>query len=469
MNRKTSLVKNILIFGVGTSLSKLMSVLLVGMYTAFIRAGEMGYYDTLINVVSMVTPIISLQITDALYRNLLSSEEKSERVLTNCFAVLLCGIAFSTASLSIVNALTDIRLGWYLPGYIATSAAFLFCQQTARGLQKNTVYAVSGMVYTGVMLAANILLVVVMKMGIEALLISTMIADVVGIVLIEVSVGVFRRLKFSLLSGGEIKEMLRYSIPMLPNVVTWWLLMVFNRFVIRLYEGWDANGMFAVASKFPALLMTLFGVFTLAWQENAIFEYDSADRNEYYTKTFRMYTRLLTGGILLLLPVTRYIVGVLLASEYQAAWELIPFLYLGSMAQAFANFFNTVYMGAKRTVGAFVTMVAGVAGGALVCLLLIPVLGAQAAAIAHMTAFTLAWLLRVFHTRKYAHICMEWPVLAGIALLSGGYVFCYYLANPVADMIMLGAAVPLFFLLNRDLILLMLKMSRDFFQLRQKR
>ncbi len=469
MDRKTSLIKNILIFGVGTSLSKLMSILLVGMYTVYIRAGDMGYYDTLINVISMVTPLISLQITDALYRHMLAAKDGSEagRVLTNCFAVLFGGVVFSTGSLTVINGLSDIRLGWYLPAYIATSITFLFCQQTARGLQKNTVYAVSGIVYTGVMLAANIVLIAVFKMGIEALLISTMIADVIGIIFIEVTVGVFRRLRPSLLSGKEVKEMLRYSIPMLPNVVTWWLLMVFNRFAIQHYAGWDANGLFAVASKLPALLMTLYGVFTLAWQENAIFAYESQDRNEYYTKTFRMYTRLLTGAILLVLPVTRYIVGVLLADEYQGAWELIPFLYLGSMAQTFANFFNTVYMGAKRTIGAFVTMVVGVAGGMAVCLLLIPYIGAQAAALAHMTAFMLAWLLRVFHTRKYAHIGLEWPVLIFMTLLSGGYVYCYFLANPLADILLFAAAIPLFILINKDLIVLMFHMARDF--LRRKR
>ncbi|MDR1668602.1 MAG: lipopolysaccharide biosynthesis protein [Oscillospiraceae bacterium] len=469
MDRKTSLVKNILIFGVGTSLSKLLSILLVGLYTAYILPEDYGYYDALINVISMVTPIVSLQITDALYRNLLTSKDPDagSRVLSNCFAVLGGGLVLSLAVLGLLNALSDIRLGWYLPGYIATSTVFLFCQQTARGLQKNTVYAVSGMVYTGVMLAANIVLIVVFDMGVEALLISTMIADAVGIVMIELSVGVFRRLRPSLLSGEAVREMLRYSIPMLPNVVTWWLLMVFNRFAIQHFVGWDANGLFAAASKFPALLMTLYGVFTLAWQENAIFEYGSEDRNEYYTKTFRMYTRLLTGAILLVLPVTRFIVGVLLAEDYRGAWELIPFLYLGSMAQAFANFFNTVYMGAKRTVGAFVTMVAGVGGGMAVCVLLIPHIGTQAAAVAHMSAFTLAWLLRVFHTRKYAHIGLEWSVLAAMALLSGGYVYCYFLANPLTDILLFAAAVPVFILINRELIALMFRMARDF--LRRKR
>lgn len=463
MSRKKSLMKNIFIFGLGTSLSKLLSVLLVGLYTAYIKPEDFGYYDLLVNTVAMLTPLITLQITEALFRQLLDAQETKDihSTITSAFAVIFTGLCISTVVLFVVNSLADIRLGWILPGYIATTVLLSFSQQTARGLKRNTVYAVSGIAYTGVMLLANILLIVYGGMGVEALLLSIMIADIFGVVFIEIAVGVYRRVRPSLLSVVALKSMCRYSIPLLPNAITWWFLMVFNRYAILHFCGAEANGLFAVASKFPALLMTFFGIFWLAWQENAIVEYEALDRNEYYTKTFHMYSRLLNGAILLLLPMTRYLMGLLVDDSYQEAWKLIPFLYMGSIFQAFSNFYATIYMGAKKTAGVFVTMLVGVAGSIAVCLLLIPSIGAQAASLAHMTAFLLAWLLRSRHSRKYARVDLNLPVLLPLTALTGLYVFCYYLARPMLDIALLAAAIPVFLYLNKDLIGLILGMARD--------
>lgn len=469
MDRKHSLVKNIFIFGFGTSLSKLMSVLLVGFYTAYISLEDYGYYDILVTMVSTLTPLITLQITDALYRHLLEARDENDaaKTITGAFAVVAGGLCLATVIQFILYSFSDIRMGWILPGYFIASILFVFSQQTARGLKRNSVYAVSGIVTTGVMLAANIILIVGFGMGVEALLYSTIIADVCGIILIEATVGIFRRVRFYALSKKQIQDMLRYSIPLLPNAVTWWLMMLFNRYAIKYFVGLDANGLFGAASKFPALLMTVYGIFGLAWQENAILEYGASDRNEYYTKTFRMYFRLLTGAILLLLPATRHIVSILINERYYDAWVLIPFLYMGSMFQAFSNFYATIYMGAKRTMGAFVTMVLGVGGGIALCLLTIPRLGAQAAALAHMTAFLLTWLMRTVHTRKYAQIKLNLPVMLPIIALSALYIAFTFRANQITDLILFAAAIPIFIIINKDLIVLMLGMVKGFLSKRK--
>ncbi|MDR0326439.1 MAG: lipopolysaccharide biosynthesis protein [Oscillospiraceae bacterium] len=465
MDRKNALAKNILIFGLGTSLSKLMSVLLIGLYTAYITADDLGYYDILITVILMATPMVTLQITDALYRHLLelrdgNDETDATRVLSGAFAVVAGGLFLAVVVLCILNMLAEIRLGWILPGYFVTSVMLVFSQQAARGLRRNTVYALSGVTYTGVMLAANLIFIITLGVGVEALLYSVIIADVFAILLIECTVGVYRRVRFSLISFKQVREMCHYSVPLLPHAVIWPVMMVVNRYAILHFEGLEANGLFAAASKFPALLMTVYNIFGLAWQENAILEYGSHDRNEYYTKTFRMYVRLLSGTILLLLPATRHIVSLLLHESYYDAWQLIPLLYMGSMFQAFSNFYATVYMGAKRTMGLFVTTMLGVGGGITVCLLTIPYIGAQAASLAHMTAFLLAWLLRVVHTRRYAKIELNPPILLLMAVLSTAYIYSFFRAVPMADLLLFLAAIPIFIWLNRDLIRIIIGMAK---------
>jgi O-antigen/teichoic acid export membrane protein len=462
MDKKTSLGRNILIFGLGTSLSKIMSVLLVGLYTRFITAEDFGYYDILYTVILMMTPLITLQISDALYRNLLDSrsDEDAGRTVSGAFFVAALGLFIAVAVINIINLIYDIRFGWILPGYFITTIMLIFSQQTARGLRRNTVYAASGVVYTFIMLAANIIFIVALGFGVEALFYSVMIADAAAVLLIEFTVRVYRRVRFTLISPEQLKTMCRYSVPLLPNALMWGLLMLICRLAIRAHIGGEANGIFAASAKFPALLMTLFNVFGLAWQESAIEQYSSEDRNEFYSKTFNMYMRLLLSSLLVLLAVTRGVTLVLIGAEFSSAWLYVPFLYFGSVFAAFSQFYGTGYLSSKKTVGAFVTTFAGVCFG-LLFLLLIPFIGLQAASLAQMAAYFAVFLTRVIHTRRFFRIRLELPVFIFLSALTGVFTYCYFLADLRAEAAMLCAAAAVFIIFNRDLLNRLLKTASN--------
>jgi O-antigen/teichoic acid export membrane protein len=462
METKSSLGKNIFIFGLGTSLSKLMSVLLIGLYTRHITTEDFGYYDILFTVISMMTPLVTLQIIDALYRYLLDSRDESDanRAVTASFAVVVAGLGLAVGVLSVINSLTDIRMGWLLPLYSVTSVMLIFFQQTARGLRRNTVYAMSGVLYTAVMAGANILFIVGFGMSVEALFISVIIADVIAILFIELTVGVCRRVKIKALDMWLVKSMCRYSIPLLPNALIWWLLMLLSRISISAVLGTDANGIFAASAKFPALLMTVYNIFGLAWQESAITEYGSKDRNEYYTITFNRYMRLLLSSLLILLSVTRGVTAILIGEDYASAWLYIPYLYFGSVFAAFSQFYGTGYLSAKKTVGAFVTTAIGVACGASV-LITVPALGIQAAALAQMAAYLAVFLIRTVHTRQFFRIRVDLRALAALSVLAVLFTFGYFRADLRLDLAMLGISVVIFVIFNLELIKRMYGMASE--------
>ena len=54
------------------------------------------------------------------------------------------------------------------------------------------------------------------------------------------------------------REMLHYSMPLVPSTLNWWVMGASNRYVIRFFIDNAANGIFAVANKFPSILSTIF-------------------------------------------------------------------------------------------------------------------------------------------------------------------------------------------------------------------
>jgi O-antigen/teichoic acid export membrane protein len=310
------------------------------------------------------------------------------------------------------------------------------------------------------MLGSIILLLAILGMGAEALLYAIMIADICAILLIEGSVGVYRRVKIRVFDMGQVKSMCAYSIPLLPNAVVLVFLPFLCRYVIISTMGTDASGIFGLSAKFPSLLAAVLSIFGLAWQESAITEYDSDHRDQYYSKTFNLYVRLLLSALMLLLSVTRGMTLILIGEEFSEAWRYIPFLYIGIIFAAFAQFYGTGYLSSKKTLGAFITTLTGVVCGS-VCLFFVPEYGIQAAALTQMTAYLLMFLTRVVHTRRFFRIRVDLPVFFFLAALAGGFTYGYFLADPRVEIVMLGVSTVIFFIFNRELIRRILNLAAN--------
>ncbi len=455
MGKEKTLVKNIGIFAMGTFTSKLLSVILIRLYTSYIPPEDFGYYNLLINATLVIIPISILQITDALYRFLLESndEETRQNAISNAFAVLLSGYGLMGIGILIANSIFNIKYGNILFQYIICNVLFTFCQFSARGLKHNKVFAAAGILHTAVMGISNVVMFVGFHMDVSALFYSEMLAALAGVVYVEKNVGVLRSIRIKKIKNKFIQTMCKYSVPLLPNAIMWWFLVMGSRYVIKYYLGNYYCGIYDVSAKFPALLMTVNSVFNYSWQESAISEYSSKDRNEYYTKTFKVYMRLLMSAFLILIPLTKYLMLLLVDAQYATAWKYVPFLYMGSMFSAFALFYNAGYLSTKKTFGAFATSIGGTFVSVLICIFLIPTMGIQAAALANMLAFLVVWITRVIHTRGFFDIRIDFKTLMPLLLLSAIYIYLYFAQNIVLDVIMIGFAVILFFFYNKELIL----------------
>ena len=82
--------------------------------------------------------------------------------------------------------------------------------------------------------------------------------------------------------------MLRYSVPLVPSALSWWVISASDRYVIRWILGSASNGIYAVAHKFPSILQIMFTMFNNAWTDLALAEFGKGKESEEYTaKGFR--------------------------------------------------------------------------------------------------------------------------------------------------------------------------------------
>ena len=78
-NRNKKFLTDIIIYGIGNLGSKLITFLLVPLYTYFVNPSDFGYYDLTMNIIFLVMPLLTFQLKDGVFRLLLDNENESIR------------------------------------------------------------------------------------------------------------------------------------------------------------------------------------------------------------------------------------------------------------------------------------------------------------------------------------------------------------------------------------------------------
>ena len=78
-NRSKRFLKAIGLYAIGNLGSKLITFLMVPLYTYFVLPNDMGFYDVSLTLIIALIPIITLQMRDGAYRFLIDEFDETNR------------------------------------------------------------------------------------------------------------------------------------------------------------------------------------------------------------------------------------------------------------------------------------------------------------------------------------------------------------------------------------------------------
>ena len=339
------------IYAVGTFGTKILMFLIAPLYTYYLVTSEMGIYDVLISTIGLLVPIITMQISDAVYRWIIREDSDSTSYIRVTIQFLLCTSVIATVILLIINYCISIPYVYYFIGTLISALLFQTIQKILRGLKKQWLFVVSGLVYTSVFLLFNIIQLCVLHKGVESLLMSHIMANLIGLITIILFEN---RIRVNILANPDIsklKRLLHFSVPLIPNYLNWWVIDSSDRYIVLWLLGVDSNGVLAIAHKFPTILQSVFGLFLNSWQDLAIAA-EKEDR-EFFSGVFKQFYKLAFIIMWAIIPLTKVFVLLVMNVDYKNACDYIPFYYLGAIFQSFSSFFGVGYLRSKNTKGAF--------------------------------------------------------------------------------------------------------------------
>ncbi len=403
MNKYLQLMKNILILGIGSFASKLVSYALLPLYTSILTTEEYGIAELLSNTANLLIPIISLCMSDAVVRFSMENRRNRRDAYSAGISTFLMGYA---VFLLLWPVMTNISLIqeyiWLVYLFVLTAALNGFTGLFARCIGYMRLYAYAGFQNTLLMVGFNLLFLLVFKMGLVGYVLSTILADLITFLFIFIVGNLKRYLRFTGLNRALWKVMLRFSIPLIPNTLFWWITNLSDRYLIGylMADGESMTGIYGIACKIPNFVTLVSTIFMQAWQLSAIEEYNNKDKVRFYSQVFTTFQVLVFTTASLLMLLVRPIMSVLVAENFYIAWQYVPFLLLGVSFQCFVNFFSTLYIAAKRSIANMLTTMVGAVSNIVLNFLLIPVWGIQGAAFATFVSFFLVFIVRSIDCRR---------------------------------------------------------------------
>ena len=404
MSRGKQLFKNTIILSVGTFLPKLAQIIVLPIYTSMLTKSEYGTYDLINILVSVLVPIITLQLQQAAFRFLIEMKDKKSigSIVSNIYIFIIpISIICTSGLIIILNDITiigRILIAMYLFIEIMTTTT----RQVARGLSNNKGYSISSIVNSIFNVIFAILLLSIFNLGLSGLLLSLIISLSISLIYLVINSHILSFIKISLFDKRILKNLLEYSLPMIPNSISLWVVNLSDRLLIGKFMGVEANAIYAVSNKIPSVFGLAYNTFNMAWQESASIASEDSDVSDYYSITFEGLFNFLVGAMAILIACTPILFKVLIKGEYNESYYQMPILFLGVFFSSLSSFYGGIYVAFKESKKIGVSSTLSALLNFIINLLLIREIGIYAASISTLISY---FTLVVYRLKDIKRIC----------------------------------------------------------------
>lgn len=405
MGKEARLIKNTLILFIGVVGTRLISFVMLPLYTSWLSVEEYGMVDIFTTIVSMCVPLLTLQLEQAVFRFMIEDkvlQEYQETVSTGvmCLLVVLLCVDIPAGVILILNG---NRLNILYLVAINLQSLYVMVQQIVRGKGQNHIYTENSILLASVNVFFSVLFIRVCRLGVGGYVLAFCLAHIVAICFMVAKSKIYYLIRISAVQRMKLKKMLAYSFPMIINNVSWWILNASDKLLINFFIGTEANGIYAAAGKLPGLVTTVYTVFQMAWQESTSRE-QGKNISVFYSNVFRKLFALMSYFVIGMLLCGRILFKSLISDKFEMAYNHIPILVLALLFLCISQFYGGIYVGIKKSGELGWTSAIAAVVNLVVNLVCIKKIGIYAASISTLAAYALLCEIRFVSSKKICNI-----------------------------------------------------------------
>ena len=413
------------VYGIGGILTKTINFLLLPVYTRILTPSDYGALELVYLVGNIIAILYGFMISSGYVRHYYDNKrvEYRERLLgTTLWFVLLNSLVFLVVFIVFADQVAAFMFrfpnGGLFIKLVSISTCLIALNQVFYNslmvTEKAKTYVSINILALLTTLLLTITFVVFLKWNVKGIL----YAQITGRTL-ELMLLVFTQFnkKLFVFSFSMVKEMLRFSLPLIPSQLTFFVLTVSDRFFIQHYQGVYDVGLYSLGYRF-ASIMPLFAITPLKAWGPYIFSF--VDDFQQCQSTIARFSRLYMFGVLALcLGISlmgRDVIEIMAKNEFWNAWQVVFLLCLGYVFWGMVTVTSYAFHITKKTwLMSKIEMFVAVCSF-LLNFLLVPRLGIVGAAIVNVTSYLMILLIYFVFIHKIYPVQFEYGKM-GIAVV----------------------------------------------------
>lgn len=430
MSRSGKLAKNITFITIGNIGSKLVGFIMLPFYTTWLSPTDYGITDLLGVYANLMLNIVACDISDAIY--IFPVGATREKVIryysTGFFFQIFCSII----CLAIFGGLSLLRIPgtfgqniWYIYGILISALFQKYTQDFCRGINKMSVFSYTGIIQTGTVALFSFLLIP--KYGVYGFVVATILSNVLSALFTFIYSKSYKYLALYAFDKVTLSEMLKFSVPLIPTAIMWWLISGLNRPLLEQYVGLFALGLIAVANKLPSVMSMVFNFFQQAWIVTVVEEYKKTDFSHYFNKMFQMVIAVQVAVCFLIIVLSKPFIDLMTTKEFYEAWKYIPLLAISVIFSNASAFLGTVFSAVRKSKYTFYSVIIGGISAVLFNFLLIPLWGIWGACMSICLAHVITVMSRVYFSRDLVRFTNKAYLVGEAILLLLAYLSALFL------------------------------------------
>lgn len=358
---KDKMISNSIIYIGSNLILKAFNFLLLPLYTAYLSTSDYGITNLVTKFQNVAGYIIAccLQVAAIrFYSEYKSNNEKVKRLFGTIISfTFLSGICFLLLCVIFNKLLISVVLFGivFWPTIFMSVVALIFIttltvfQEIMKGMQKAKVVAIASFAYFFIQLGLNIMTVVVMKLGANGVIASSIISNsVVSFAMLLYLIK--KKLFVPCIDKKILVATLKYSLPLLPHNVAASTSQLVSNVFINKFASLSSVGIFALASQFGSIAEMVQSSSNTAFQPWFYDEMNSKENG--YIQQIRQKSNLLVwfyGFVLISLCFfSKEAVYLFCNQAYSQAWTVVPLIVMVYVANIPYFFFVNILFYFKK-------------------------------------------------------------------------------------------------------------------------
>ncbi len=458
--REKSFIKNTIIIFLSKFCTQFLSFFLLPFFTALLSTEEYGYFDLYSTYAWLLAIFLTLQLENGIFRFLIDKRENNseiKNIITNGIIVILVQLLIFMSIYFICLKILKIKNIEYIFIMTLSTSLLNLMLQISRGLGKNIEYGLASIISGSSNVLLCILFIKYLSMKLLGIVLAYVFSNILASLFLIFKIKIYKYINFSVLSKNKIKELIKYSFPLIPNSISSWIMSISDKIMISFLLGVSFNGIYSISTKFSLLISHIFNVFSLSWTESASMSNNDEDRSIYFSKIINIVFLLCSFMCLLILAAMPIIFKILIKELYFDAYKYIPILICASFFELFSILIGGVFIALKLPKEIATTTILGGIINILINIFFMKKYGLIIASLSTLISYIYIALARYLKISKYVKIKLNYFNFFIITIMYIIIVAFYYSQSIIFSIVCEFMILIIFILMNHKFLIQYLK------------